>query len=162
MTNGKRGRVVITGASTRIGEATALHLHDLGFAVFAGVRREEDAERLRGRGLTTMRLDVTDPEQIEAASVQVGDQPLVGLVNNAGITRSRPLEYVSAQDVRQQLDVNVVGQIGGDAGVHWRIASGPWSHRQRRLDLGVTRHTDDRPLRDVEIRIGGDERRPAA
>jgi NADPH:quinone reductase-like Zn-dependent oxidoreductase len=51
MTNG-RGRVIVTGASTGIGEATARHLRDLGFSVLAGVRRDEDAERLRDQGLT--------------------------------------------------------------------------------------------------------------
>jgi NAD(P)-dependent dehydrogenase (short-subunit alcohol dehydrogenase family) len=54
-----RGRVIVTGASTGIGEATALHLRELGFSVLAGVRRDEDAERLREQGLTPIRLDVT-------------------------------------------------------------------------------------------------------
>lgn len=106
-----RGRVIVTGASTGIGEATALRLRDLGFSVLAGVRREEDAARLRDHGFAAMRLDVTVDEQIAAARAQVGDQPLAGLINNAGITCSGPLEFVSVQDMRQQLEVNVIGQL---------------------------------------------------
>jgi NAD(P)-dependent dehydrogenase (short-subunit alcohol dehydrogenase family) len=110
MTNG-RGRVVVTGAATGIGEATARHLRDLGFSVLAGVRRDEDAERLRDHGLTPIRLDVTVPEQIATARAEIGDQPLAGLVNNAGIACTGPLEFVPIEDLRQQLDVNVTGQL---------------------------------------------------
>ncbi|MET0698439.1 MAG: SDR family NAD(P)-dependent oxidoreductase [Mycobacterium sp.] len=93
------GREIVTGASTGIGEATALHVRNSGFSVLAGVRRDEDAERLRERDLTPLRLDVTVPEQITAARAEVGDQPLVGLVNNAGITYGGPLEFVSIEDL---------------------------------------------------------------
>jgi NAD(P)-dependent dehydrogenase (short-subunit alcohol dehydrogenase family) len=108
--NGRR-RVVVTGASTGIGEATALHLHQLGFSVLAGVRRDEDAERLREQGLTPILLDVTVAEQLAAARAEFADQPLAGLVNNAGITRGGPLEFVPVDDMRQQMEVNVIGQL---------------------------------------------------
>jgi NAD(P)-dependent dehydrogenase (short-subunit alcohol dehydrogenase family) len=111
MAGNERGRVIVTGASTGIGEATANHLRGLGFSVLAAVRREGDAERLRDHGFATMRLDVTDPGQIAAAREQVGSQPIAGLVNNAGITRSGPLECVSVDAVRHQLEVNVLGQL---------------------------------------------------
>jgi len=101
----------VTGASTGIGHATALHLRDLGFSVLAGVRRDEDAERLRDHGVTPMRLDVTVAEQIAAVRAELGDQPLAGLVNNAGYTCSGPLEFVPVEDLRRQFDVNVVGQL---------------------------------------------------
>jgi NAD(P)-dependent dehydrogenase (short-subunit alcohol dehydrogenase family) len=81
--------VVVTGASTGIGQATALHLDSLGLRVFAGVRREEDGERLRhdsSERLTPVRLDVTDAEQVAAVARQVGeavqDSRLAGIVNN--------------------------------------------------------------------------------
>ncbi|MDT5280707.1 MAG: hypothetical protein QOJ20_1902, partial [Mycobacterium sp.] len=77
-----------------IGEAIALHLREGGFSVLAGVRRDENAERMRTRGLTPIRLDVTDPEQPAAARAEVGDRPLAGLVDNAGILRGGPLEFV--------------------------------------------------------------------
>src|SRR5436189_254721 len=92
-----RGAVVITGSSTGIGKACALHLDSLGFRVFAGVRREEDGERLRGEGSARLRavvLDITDQASIAAARAQVEEalegQGLDGLVNNAGIAVSGP------------------------------------------------------------------------
>jgi NAD(P)-dependent dehydrogenase (short-subunit alcohol dehydrogenase family) len=111
MTEADRGRVIVTGASTGIGEATALHLHQLGFSVLAGVRREEDAERLRGRGLTPFQLDVTVPAQLAAARAEIGDCPLAGIVNNAGIVRGGPLEFLPVNDLREQLEVSVVGAL---------------------------------------------------
>jgi NAD(P)-dependent dehydrogenase (short-subunit alcohol dehydrogenase family) len=106
-----RGRVIVTGGSTGIGEATAVHLRELGFSVLVGVRRDEDAERLGQQGLTPIRLDVTVAEQLAAARAEIGDQPLAGLVNNAGITRSGPLEFVPIENMRQQMEVNVIGQL---------------------------------------------------
>jgi NAD(P)-dependent dehydrogenase (short-subunit alcohol dehydrogenase family) len=111
MTTNGRGLVIVTGASSGIGEAIALHQREGGFSVLAGVRRDEDSERLRTRGLTPIRLDCTVPEQLAAARAEVGDRPLAGLVNNAGILRGGPLEFVSIDDLREQLEVNVVGQV---------------------------------------------------
>src|SRR5690348_6435247 len=105
------GRVVVTGGSTGIGQATALHLQELGFSVLAGVRRDEDADRLREQGLTPIRLDVTDAEQLAAARAEFGDQPLAGLVNNAGITCSGPLEFLPVDVMRKQMEVNVFGPL---------------------------------------------------
>ena len=114
----RRGGVVVTGASTGIGRACALHLDSLGFQVFAGVRKREDGERLAGEAserLEPVTLDVTDTDSIAAAAERVSeasaDRGLAGLVNNAGITVSAPLEFVPLDDFRHQLDVNVVGQI---------------------------------------------------
>jgi NAD(P)-dependent dehydrogenase (short-subunit alcohol dehydrogenase family) len=113
-----KGVVVVTGASTGIGNACALHLDRIGFRVFAGVRRDEDAERLRSQGsdrLTPVKLDVTDAESIRAAADQVtaalGAEPLSGLVNNAGIAVSGPVEYLPIEEVRKQLEVNFIGQV---------------------------------------------------
>jgi NAD(P)-dependent dehydrogenase (short-subunit alcohol dehydrogenase family) len=106
-----RGLVIVTGASRGIGAATALHLRELEFSVLAGVRRNEDAERLRDSGLTPIRLDVTDPEHLAAARAEVGNRPLAGLVNNAGVSRFGPLEFVDIDAVRNQLEVNVIGQV---------------------------------------------------
>jgi NAD(P)-dependent dehydrogenase (short-subunit alcohol dehydrogenase family) len=104
------GTVVVTGASTGIGEATALHLRELGFEVRAGVRNEKDAERLRSGGVTPLRIDVTDAGSIAAAAAEVGDS-LAGLVNNAGIAVSAPLEFVPIDELRRQLEVNLIGQV---------------------------------------------------
>ncbi len=110
--------VLVTGASTGIGEATALHLVERGHRVFAGVRRADDGERLQeqaGAGLTPVMLDVTDEAQVEAAAREVGDQlgttRFAGIVNNAGVARGGPLEYLPLDEWRFQFEVNVFGQI---------------------------------------------------
>jgi NAD(P)-dependent dehydrogenase (short-subunit alcohol dehydrogenase family) len=113
-----RGAVVVTGASTGIGRATALHLDRLGFRVFAGVRREPDAESLRRDGsprLEPVRIDVTEAKSLAAAAARVagetGDAGLAGVVANAGIGLGGPLEFVPLDDLRRQLEVNVVGVV---------------------------------------------------
>jgi NAD(P)-dependent dehydrogenase (short-subunit alcohol dehydrogenase family) len=105
------GTVLVTGASSGIGEATVLHLRQLGFTPIAGVRKDEDAERLEGLGLRTARIDVTDSDQIAAAREELGDEPLAGLVNNAGIAVGAPLEFLPIDRLRQQLEINLIGQI---------------------------------------------------
>ena len=110
--------VVVSGASTGIGEAVALHLDGLGFTVFAGVRKTSDGENLRSRAserLTPIYLDVTDADGI-AESVAVvrqvmGENGLAGLVNNAGIAVASPLEFLPIPELRRQLEVNVIGQL---------------------------------------------------
>jgi NAD(P)-dependent dehydrogenase (short-subunit alcohol dehydrogenase family) len=104
------GTVLVTGASTGIGEATALHLKQLGFDSVGAVRREEDAHRLRRQGLRTVKLDVTDPGSIAAARDELGE-PLAGLVNNAGIAVAGPIEFMPLDQLRLQLEVNLVGQV---------------------------------------------------
>ena len=100
----------MTGASTGIGEAAVLHLSTLGFDAVGAVRKNEDAERLEARGVRTVRIDVTDPEQIAAARDALGDTPLAGLVNNAGIAVAAPLEFLPMDRLRQQLEINLIGQ----------------------------------------------------
>jgi NAD(P)-dependent dehydrogenase (short-subunit alcohol dehydrogenase family) len=109
---------LVTGASTGIGRATALHLDSRGWSVFAGVRREEDAEALRGAGserLTPLMLDVTDAAQIAAAAERIGERVgeagLDGLVNNAGIGIFGPLETLPIDDFRRQVEVNLTAQV---------------------------------------------------
>ncbi|CAN5220218.1 SDR family oxidoreductase [soil metagenome] len=104
--------VLVTGASTGIGRATAVLLAERGFRVFAGVRKEADAESLRAEGITPLILDVTNAEHIAAAAETVtAAGGLYGLVNNAGIASAAPLEFVPIPDLRHQLEVNVVGQV---------------------------------------------------
>lgn len=110
--------VLITGASTGIGKATALYLDAAGWRVFAGVRKEADAESLRKAGserLEPVMLDVTDPAQIAAAAEtigsEVGEAGLDGLVNNAGVAVPGPLEALPIDDFRRQVDVNLTAQV---------------------------------------------------
>ena len=103
--------MLVTGASTGIGHATALHLAELGFDAVGAVRKDEDAERLRAEGLRAVKLDVTDASTIAAAREALGDGPLAGLVNNAGIGVAAPLEFLPLDRLRHQLEVNLVGQV---------------------------------------------------
>jgi NAD(P)-dependent dehydrogenase (short-subunit alcohol dehydrogenase family) len=109
--------VVVTGTSTGIGRACALHLDRLGFKVFAGVRREADQERLSGEAserLEPLILDVTDSGHISRAAERVSEATgggLAGLVNNAGVGVGGPLEVLSLSDFRHQIEVNLIGQV---------------------------------------------------
>jgi len=106
--------VLITGASTGIGEACALHLAERGWQVFAGVRREEDGQRLAaaagGGWLEPIILDVTDEPGVLKAVSGLGDR-LTAVVNNAGIAVGGPIEYLPLDDWRRQFEVNVIGQL---------------------------------------------------
>ena len=110
--------VLVTGASTGIGRATALRLDRANFRVFACVRRLTDGDSLRAEASERLRLvtlDVTDTPSLEDA-VQcvheaVGDAGLQGLVNNAGIAVGAVLEYIDLNDLRRQFEVNVVGLV---------------------------------------------------
>ena len=113
-----RGAVVVTGASTGIGRATAVELDRIGFRVRAGVRREADADSIRAEGsdrLEPLTIDVTDEASIEAAeravAEQIGDRGLAGLVNNAGVAVPGPVELLELDDLRRQLEINLVGQV---------------------------------------------------
>jgi NAD(P)-dependent dehydrogenase (short-subunit alcohol dehydrogenase family) len=118
MAANESGAVVVTGASTGIGRAIALLLDAEGYRVFAGVRKEEDGRELSQAAsdqLTPLMIDVTDAEQIEAASRQVaeavGDEGLVGLVNNAGVGGGGPIEFMPLDELRTTLEVNLIGQV---------------------------------------------------
>ena len=109
---------MITGASTGIGAACALHLDRLGWRVFAGVRKQADAETLKTQGsprLTPISLEITDTVSISTAASAVagavGQAGLAGLVNNAGIVVPGPIEFLPLPDLRRQLEINVVGQV---------------------------------------------------
>ncbi|MFO0701857.1 MAG: SDR family oxidoreductase [Nitrospira sp.] len=110
--------VVITGASTGIGAACARQLDQLGFTVFAGVRKVEDGavlQRSSSERLIPILLDVTDQPSIQRSfaivSERCGTTGLYGLVNNAGIAVPAPLEAIPLADLRRQLEVNVIGQV---------------------------------------------------
>jgi NAD(P)-dependent dehydrogenase (short-subunit alcohol dehydrogenase family) len=96
---------LVTGASTGIGEACAQRLVGNGWRVFAGVRRAGDGPA----GTEEIILDVTDAGQVAAAAQAIPE--LHGLVNNAGIALAAPLEYIPVDELRRQLDVNVIAQV---------------------------------------------------
>jgi NAD(P)-dependent dehydrogenase (short-subunit alcohol dehydrogenase family) len=110
--------IVVTGASTGIGYATAKVLIATGFRVFGSVRNKADAERVSkelGANFTPLLFDITDEQAVRNAATQVraalGGEALAGLVNNAGISVPGPMLEVPIADFRRQLEINVVGQV---------------------------------------------------
>ncbi len=117
--------VLITGASSGIGKACALSLAAEGYRVFAGIRKEADGDALTrafvdsravaGGEIVPLRIDVTDAESVTQAAGMLeellGNDGLDGLVNNAGIAISGPLEFLPFELFEQQMRVNVNGQL---------------------------------------------------
>jgi NAD(P)-dependent dehydrogenase (short-subunit alcohol dehydrogenase family) len=110
-----KGGAVVTGASSGIGAAVAHRLANEGFQVFGTVRRPEDLAPLERAGVSPVLMDVTDAAGIAAARGEItrrlGEVPLAGLVNNAGIGVAGPLEHVSLDALRHVLEVNVIGVV---------------------------------------------------
>jgi len=118
-----RPHVVVTGASSGIGRATAIVLANAGQHVYAGVRKPADGAALElaatqagtSGEVTSLTLDVVVPDQIAAAVSSVADHTgsagLSCLVNNAGIGGFAPLELIGIDTFRRLLEVNVTGQL---------------------------------------------------
>ncbi len=114
-----RGAVLITGASTGIGRATALLLDRAGYSVFAGIRKPRDAAGLRNEAsarLCPLMLDITDQAQIDAAVAVTRESlgpegGLKALINNAGIAQAGPIELIALNRFRRQLEVNLIGHV---------------------------------------------------
>ncbi len=108
-----RGCVVVTGASTGIGAASARELARRGFHVLAGVRRDRDADALRAPGVEPVILDITQPDHIAELAARVGSQAgsLRALVNNAAIQTNAPVETLPLDEWRQLFEVNLFGHI---------------------------------------------------
>ena len=113
-----KGTLMITGSSMGIGRACALHFDRNGYRVFAGVRKESDAESLKKEGsdkLMPVMIDVTDYKSIQETADQIGNligpSGLTGLINNAGIAVSGPLEFLPIRHFENQFKVNVFGLV---------------------------------------------------
>jgi NAD(P)-dependent dehydrogenase (short-subunit alcohol dehydrogenase family) len=108
--------ILISGASTGIGKACAIHLARKGAVVWAGVRSRKSYDeilKLNVQGLKPVFLDVTDSQSIAAAVSEVKKKSgtLFGLINNAGIAIGGPVEGVRMENWRKQFDINFFGQI---------------------------------------------------
>ena len=111
--------ILITGASSGIGRATALRFANRNWRVFAAVRKEADAQKLHAHThgkLETILLDITDRASIEAAAGEVGrrlngGRGLDGLFNNAGIGDTSPVEYTPLGQLREIFEINLFAQI---------------------------------------------------
>jgi NAD(P)-dependent dehydrogenase (short-subunit alcohol dehydrogenase family) len=110
--------IVITGASTGMGAATARELARKGFHVLAGVRRQADAEALAADGLEGLEpriLDITVESDVAAIADRVANdplrRPLRALINNAGIAVNAPVETLPIAQWRKQFEVNLFGHV---------------------------------------------------
>ena len=116
MTSSPRDEViVISGASTGMGAATARTLAAHGYHVLAGVRRDRDGDAIRADGIEPLILDVTQPGHIRALADRIAAdpdrRPLRALINNAGISVNGPVEALPLQEWRRLFDVNLFGHI---------------------------------------------------
>ena len=104
--------VLVTGASSGIGRNIAETLAAKGYLVYAGARKPEDLAALnRIDNVVAIRLDVTVQSDIDAAvaSIRKRGTGLHGLVNNAGVAVVAPMIEVDEEDMRFQMDINVMG-----------------------------------------------------
>jgi NAD(P)-dependent dehydrogenase (short-subunit alcohol dehydrogenase family) len=111
----RRELIVVTGASTGMGAATARELARRGFHVLAGVRRDVDADALRGDGIEPHILDITVESDVAAIAERVArdpqGQPLRALINNAGVAINAPVEALPIAEWRRQFEVNLFGHV---------------------------------------------------
>ena len=124
--------VVVTGVSTGIGWGITKVLTGQGVRVFGSVRKAADADRLRqefGDRFVPMIFDVTDEAAVRAAADQVrtalAGEPLMGLVNNAGVAFAGPLLHLPVADFRQQIEVNLTGVVIATQAFAPLLALGP-------------------------------------
>jgi NAD(P)-dependent dehydrogenase (short-subunit alcohol dehydrogenase family) len=105
--------VLVTGASRGIGRAIAEHLAGRGWDVVAGIRNQSDADAvsaLHPQRISAVRLDVTSTEDIAALASSLPER-LDAIVNNAGVVVGGPMETVTPEEWRRQLEINVIGQL---------------------------------------------------
>jgi NAD(P)-dependent dehydrogenase (short-subunit alcohol dehydrogenase family) len=105
--------VLVTGCSSGIGRATAEHLVDRGWTVYATARRPEQIQDLAERGCVTLQLDVTEEGSMRTAvdAVELAEGAVGVLVNNAGYSQSGAIETVPLDQIRRQFETNVFGLI---------------------------------------------------
>ena len=109
--------VLITGASTGIGFSTAIYSYNLGYKVFAGVRKDKDKENLianSNNGLNPVLLDVCDQDSIEKTFAIINEKSkgeTFHLINNAGLSINGPLELLEYSDIKKVIDVNLTGLL---------------------------------------------------
>ena len=104
--------IVITGASSGIGKATAKYFAEQGWQVAATMRSPKNETEINHiEGITLYALDVTNAASIESATQQIlADFGTVDVVlNNAGYAAAGPFEAATPEQVARQFDTNVIG-----------------------------------------------------
>jgi NADP-dependent 3-hydroxy acid dehydrogenase YdfG len=109
----KNSVVLVTGASSGIGAATAARLVDRGYRVYATARDPGSLSALVAKGCKTLALDVTDEASMKAAvaSIEASEGSIGALINNAGYSLSGALETLPIANVRRQFETNVFGLL---------------------------------------------------
>ncbi|EOX4079402.1 SDR family oxidoreductase [Vibrio alginolyticus] len=107
--------IVITGASSGIGEAIARHFSDQGHALLLLARRVERLEALNLPNTLCEKVDVTDKASFEAAieKAEALYGPVDALVNNAGVMLLGQIDTQEASEWKRMFDVNVIGLLNG-------------------------------------------------
>lgn len=107
--------IVVTGASSGIGAATAQEMARRGYLVLAGVRREQDAHHIQGPNIEPVLIDITRMEDVTALAHRIDADPLGrslrAIVNNAGIGANAPVEVFDLDAWRRLFEVNYFGHI---------------------------------------------------
>jgi NAD(P)-dependent dehydrogenase (short-subunit alcohol dehydrogenase family) len=104
--------VLVTGAGRGLGYVAAVRLAAVGWRVYAGVRNAADAQRMAEKSnVTPVIVDVTNEEHLAQLPSQLPER-LDALVSNAGVAVGGPIETLTLDDLRWQLDVNVIGAVG--------------------------------------------------
>ena len=107
--------VIVTGASSGIGAAAARELARRGFHVLAGVRRDRDADAIRGPGIEPVLVDITNAEHVRTLAARVDEDPqgrrLRAVVNNAGMGVNVPVETFPMGAWRNLFEVNLFGHV---------------------------------------------------
>ncbi len=110
-TNTHQKVALVTGASSGIGQATALSLHEAGFLVYGVARRTDRMQTLRDSGIKTLAMDVTDEDSTSFGVKQILAEVdrIDVLVNNAGYGSYGAVEDVPLEEARRQFEVNLFG-----------------------------------------------------
>lgn len=117
MSENNKKIVLITGATSGIGLAITNYLANHGYTVFAGGRSKSKLERLNHQNIKNLVLDITQLEQIKHAFLKINEfcesfeEFEFCLINNAGIVKAGPLEFLPSQELATQLHVNVTCQM---------------------------------------------------
>ena len=140
--------IIITGASSGIGYISARELALAGNKVYGAARRVEKMDSLKEYGVVPLKLDVTDEDSIrQAVETVISEQGRIdALVNNAGFGMMGPVETVSMEDARRQMEVNLFGMAAMTRAVLAQM-------RSQKLSCDRSTHGKDMALAKGTARI---------